>query len=655
MNSATLPSALREFFEATEREVSELYRPAWLISNLDDVVWLVDGASDLRKVSGKLVGGISLRWNKLLWNGLLIDPLFEKVLYQARLIMVLAFDGVFNKLGNTLKTISGFHAFIFRVIEYLDYKYGRTFHADGFKVLTSEDVADMLDLSVEYGVSGTGFWIERLSHKVRESAGGNSDVPATIEFLKSIGAYDRSGNVSLVKLGPVIGVEPRRLARSFNFLAYLAQFEGAGSKVRANNKSSADKTVGQLANWFVVFVRVLILSPIQTAVDLSDETDISNLAKQFRGPVIGRTKTMPRHVASKLIRECCVWMEGFDEVQAYTNKIIAHAEKLCGRDTQMSIYDALGLAEAGSVIPAGLVKIDDFFERSSYVEYRATNHYLAPPFVIKLMRFHSSVCFVLVALLSCSRRKEVLEIGPEDLFEKCGLKYLNVNLRKTGLDSSRVKFAKPVPHLVGAVLKSLETLKVEWLKLLPSSDSLLAKRSFFKVSYKGLSPLTANDVYAPLGALGTYLSLAGSLDTPWTILPHQLRRYFALSFFHDSGAENSLPALTWFMGHENIEGTWRYIKESLTGKEISASEAALATSAVCSGDESEGAVQLRKTLCEHFGCSNISLMNEDDVQDYLEMLSGQGVFTATPIQIGIGAKKRVTIMISIKEHRHASA
>lgn len=76
---------------------------------------------------------------------------------------------------------------------------------------------------------------------------------------------------------------------------------------------------------------------------------------------------------------------------------------------------------------------------------------------------------------------------------------------------------------------------------------------------------------------------------------------FCCDIFHFGGLENSLPALSWFMGHEDVGETWRYIKESLTGKELSASEAALATSAVCSDDQSHGVQQLRNILVKHFG------------------------------------------------------
>lgn len=647
MSLAKLPEVLLDFFKATERKVHELYRPDWLISDLDDKVWLVNNSFEVRSVSGEIKGAVALRWDKMLWNGLLVDPLFNKVLYQAKLIIVLAFDGAYQMLGNTLKTISAFHSFMFRVIEFLDYKYGSYFHSDGFKVLTCEDVVEMLDLSIESGVSGTGFWVERLNLKVSEKFGRSIDRETMVKFLDLFDAYDQTGKISMIKVGQIINVEPRRLSRSASFSAYINQFEK--EKIHGQNGEIAQKTVVQLANWFVTFTQVLMVSSIETSIDLEDENAIIELVKKFRNPIVGRTKSMPRNVARTLIRECCLWVRNIPEIQLYMDEVIRAAVNSIKGNRDMTVYEALLGAESQCLMPNELRDIYNFFQRDEFLPNRVDEHFLAPPFAVKLMRFHAAVCFVLVALLSCSRRKEVLEVGSGDLIERSGVKYLNISLRKTGMNSSRVKFAKPVPRLVISVLESLEALKASWLELLPSNDPLLGERSFFKVSYKGIFPLAANDVYSPLKALSTYSNLVDGSGEPWVVLPHQLRRYFALTFFHDSGAENSLPALTWFMGHENIEGTWRYIKESLTGKEISASEAAMATSAVCSEDKSDGAAKLRNIIYEHFGCSNFSLMDEDEVQDYLELLSEQGVYTATPISIGLGSKKRVSVMISIKE------
>jgi len=208
---------------------------------------------------------------------------------------------------------------------------------------------------------------------------------------------------------------------------------------------------------------------------------------------------------------------------------------------------------------------------------------------------------------------------------------------------------KPVPMIIAECLESLAQLKKAWKKLYLSEDPLLDDQAFFKVNARGIYPLVIQDVYVLLGELSESLDLVDVHGERWIVLPHQLRRYFAMTFFHFGGAENALPALSWFMGHENIEETWHYIKESLTGREISASEAAMATAAVCSADESAGAKALRDIIQKHFGCESLSLMNEDEILDYLEMLAEQGVYTVSPVQVRCGKSQKYTVLISIKD------
>ncbi|MBC3454352.1 hypothetical protein HU745_25170 [Pseudomonas mosselii] len=454
MSIVTLPSALLAFFEATERKIDELYKPEWLISSLEDPVWLVNGSVDLREVSGKIKGAVTLRWDKMLWNGSLVDPLFSKVLYQAKLIIVLAFDGTFQKLGNTLKTISAFHAFIFRVIEYLDYRYGNAFHAEGFKVLTVDDIEEILELSMESGVSGSGFWVERIKYRVSGELGKNVEHQAVVDFFDASGVYDRNGKISVIQIGRIINVEPRRLSKSSSFIAYLAKFERNSAEPFCT--AIAQKTVAQLANWFATFTQILISSPIETALDIQDESRVMDLVRQFRNPVLGRTKSMPRSVARILIRECCRWIEDFSQMHKYIDEVVSLAIKLRTRHPSMTEYDALVTAESQLVLPASLGRIRNFFCENEASSDRSDDHFLAPPFSIKLTRFHSAVSFVLIAILSCSRRREVLEIGQNDSIEKCGRKYINISLRKTGIDAVRVKFAKPVPNLVDVIIRSLD-------------------------------------------------------------------------------------------------------------------------------------------------------------------------------------------------------
>lgn len=651
MKSTALPTAIDEFFRKTEHVLSERHQPKWLLSEFDAVTWVIDGGRNGRKVSGVLKGYTRLSWSRRLTEGKLTDPCYSFVLEQAKMIMVWAFDGAIPKFDGGLKTIYAFHLFLFRVIEFLDYRYKQDFRALGFELLTAEDVIEMLELTVESGFCGTGFFIERWEFFLAERVGANADHMRKMSFLKESNAFDSRGNVSAVFIGNSIGADAHRLARSQYFKEYLSIFSTSNDDV--SSRPIKVKTVSQLANWFGALSHVLSVAPVKTSPDFDDPFSLNESLKPFRGMAIERTRTIPFRVAQALIGGCCSWMSDvFPDLDQFVDKVVRGALHIRSLNPRISEYSAIKAAESYVDIPNCLAQTKSYFLGGKLP--KLSQHPLAPPVTLKFIHLQLAVSFVMITLLSCSRRAEVIELTGEDIINRSGRYYLDVFLRKTGLDFSRDKIVKPVPKILDEAIKQIEKLKSTLKMLYKSDDSLFHSRIFFKLSQVGVSPMGASDIYIPLRELSGCLGLKDSSGNDWTVLPHQLRRFFAISFFHCAGAENSLPALSWFMGHKDLGGTWRYIKESLTGREISASEAAMAASAVCSNDSSEGARKLREVLYEHFGCSNLSLMNEEDIQDYLEMLSERGVYSATPIQICSGKQKRVSVLITIKEGSDAS-
>lgn len=646
MKSTALPKAIDDFFKKTERGLSERHQPKWLLSEFDATVWVIEGGRNSRKVSGVLKGFTRLSWSRCLTEGRLSDPCYSLVLEQAKMIMVWAFDGAIPKFDGSLKTIYAFHLFLFRVIEFLDYRYNSSFRNLGFELLTIEDVVEMLELTVESGFCGTGFFIERWEFFLAERVGTNADHQTKMSFLKESNAFDARGNVSAVFIGNSIGVDANRVAGSQYFKEYLSVY--STSNIDISSRPIKAKTVSQFANWFGSLSHVLSVAPVKTSPDFDDPLLLNESLKPFRGMAIERTKTIPFRVAQELIGGCCSWMSDvFPHLHQFVDEVVRGALNIRSMNPRISEYSAIKAAEKYVEIPECLSREKSYFLGGKLP--RLSQHPIAPPITLKFIHLQLAVSFVMITLLSCSRRAEVMELTGDDIVNKSGRYYLDVYLRKTGIDSSRNKVAKPVPKILDEAVRQMEALKLSLKVLYKSEDSLFHSRMFFKVSQVGVSPMGASDIYIPLRELSGCLGLKDSSGRDWTVLPHQLRRFFAISFFHDAGAENSLPALSWFMGHKDLGGTWRYIKESLTGREISASEAAMAASAVCSNDTSEGAQKLREILYEHFGCSNLSLMCEEEIQDYLEMLSEKGVYSATPIKIHSGKQKRVTVLITIKE------
>lgn len=646
MSGFALYPALEKFFQKTAVLKSENYAPEWLLSGFNEDIWVIDGGANSRLVDGVRKGAVKINWIKSLPNGKLTDMCYSKPIHQAKIILIMAFDGGVAKFNGSLKTIYGFHSFLFRIIEYLDVVHGPLFKEHGFELLNAEAVVDILQVTVEAGICGSGFFIERWEEYLSQFVDCVSDPHEVSNYLRSVNAFDSKDNLSMTFIGGAIGADASRLARSRYFREYLNKYSSlSGQSV---SEAIKDKTVSQLANWFSSLAQVLASCSITNSPDFDDPHTFNELLKPFRGNASGRTKSLPFRIAKKLINGCCMWMHDiYPILDKYLAAVVDLASILRGQEGNMSSLTALKLAEKQVDIPSALEHCYSFFFKGS--DPLVGNAGIAPAFVMKLLQLQIAACFVLVTLLSCSRRSEVLESCMEDCFEISDRYYFNVSLRKTGLNFQRRLMAKPIPRLVNEAVTQLRELKSRLVSYYGSTDPLVHSRIFFKVTHQGINPMLGNDIYDPLRIMSQYLGLQDSSGEPWDVMPHQLRRFFAISFYHQAGAENSLPALSWFMGHGDIEGTWRYVKESLTGKEISASEAAMAASAVCSNDASEGAERLRGILRKHFGCSNLSLMKEEDVQDYLELLSERGVYTAMPVTIRNGKNKNFAILITIKE------
>lgn len=123
----------------------------------------------------------------------------------------------------------------------------------------------------------------------------------------------------------------------------------------------------------------------------------------------------------------------------------------------------------------------------------------------------------------------------------------------------------------------------------------------------------------------------------WVYLrAHQLRRFWAYTFFYKFGLSD-LCTIGWYLGHIDAEQTWIYILESFDGhdKELVRIKAAYAADVLYSNTqldvETESSVNLIKTIVKkHFGRKDFSLVEEDDLLAYLEILISDGNLDISP-------------------------
>ncbi|XQE67362.1 hypothetical protein ACOAPY_01840 [Pseudomonas sp. P3C3] len=647
MSNRELPFGIIDFFKRTTRKIDNLYKPAWLLSELSSPIWIIDAGTVVRTVDGAIKGGVRLNWNRLLPGGSFTSPIYAVPLEQARMMVVYAHDGALT-LSKSLRGIGHFHLYILWLAEFLAVRYGDSFIDEGFSIFGMDDIVEFLGAAEEGGVCGTGAFIQRWENFLTVSQEG-SGAESLTEHLENIGALDKSGAIKLRFAADALGIDYFRLSQSAEFKNHISRVFTDELEFRAEN-CSAERKVTALSNWMVTFCEVLASLPIRSNFELADSGLVLDVVRPFRSGDNGRTKTLPLSTGRSLMFGCAKWMiDTYPVLLNYYSEIIPLSCSI-KKSSNFSAFSALYMSEEIVPLPVGLISSFNVYKRMQadplLSEARVRTKF---PFSIFMLRIHTAVCFCLIGVLSSCRRSELVELESRASYSVHGKYFLSVLLRKTGFDSIRASMQKPVPRLVDECLASLNALKEMLIKISPSNDILFNSQAFFKVNVRGSFPFDVTDAYVVLKELSEYLGLTDNFGMRWVVLPHQLRRYFAMTFFHFGGLENSLPALSWFMGHEDIGETWRYIKEGLTGKEISASEAALATSAVCSDDQSDGVKKLRSILVKHFGTDKINVMHEDELRDYLEMLSERGVYNATPIQISAGRKKIYTVAISIKE------
>jgi hypothetical protein len=105
------------------------------------------------------------------------------------------------------------------------------------------------------------------------------------------------------------------------------------------------------------------------------------------------------------------------------------------------------------------------------------------------------------------------------------------------------------------------------------------------------------------------------------------------------------------LGHRDIHRTWRYVQQELTGEELTRTEVAMAHAALMSKQESgaaKGADELAEVVLRHFGTSRLSLIDPDDLDDYLALLRRDNAFAITPMSLRGRDGLSYVIMIRIQ-------
>lgn len=707
--TGALPNTLEHFLDASSRSFDRLYRPSWLLSDVAEPSWQIRFGESIREVDGVVKGAARIRWSLKLPDGRLTDHSHSLLLEHAKLLLIAAFDGATNS-SKTLAALTTYHRHLLWLVEYW-VTHGPGLHRQrGLLGLDVDAIEAFLSIYGISGVAGISRACERwdewifdlvqrekprleaaidaMAQQEREqfricpvpwpgpstpaldlrSSAAREAVDALARvLLHQMDAYDRRGVIKSSFVEAAIGIEAPRVGRIAALVVHLQTYETCRDydfrsfprygvrtapligRLSLEEKAAKPLKISGLLNWVRQASQTLTLIPSLACGTFADPSEMSERLARFHLRRGARTRTIPTPVALRLTGFCIDWMQNVEpQLRGLVDQVLKSLPR--GVDAKPSDLQA---SLEGVLAPTALQRFGAkmFWGRSLWEDRYAqaslqVGRRIPELAVTDLLNIHVGVCFVLVAMLACCRRSEVLMLSKDSVEYRGDRAYVRVPLRKTGADEARLSVLKPVPKIVTHCFESLTSIARILDRYRPTRDDHVATLLFTKFNRNGLSEAAPN-IYSHLDLLSEVADLRTGDDRIWHVRPHELRRFFALSFFHDGGRENSLPALSWFMGHREIHMTWRYVREELSGAELSEAEAALAAAAVYSDDEATSVRRLRSMLLKHFGVDELRVLSGDVVQEYLEMLHETGAFTASPVQVRTASGVRFTVLITV--------
>jgi hypothetical protein len=142
----------------------------------------------------------------------------------------------------------------------------------------------------------------------------------------------------------------------------------------------------------------------------------------------------------------------------------------------------------------------------------------------------------------------------------------------------------------------------------------------------------------------------------WYIRFHELRKSFLIVFFW-TGRFSTLDAARWMAGHSDADHIYAYIQANFPGDELPGLEAEYASKLLrdyADTDEPgeyENIEDLHREVCAHFAVADVSWIDENILQSWLEQQFKKGEFRIVPYLVqapGGGTATVIAVRVKAK-------
>lgn len=263
----------------------------------------------------------------------------------------------------------------------------------------------------------------------------------------------------------------------------------------------------------------------------------------------------------------------------------------------------------------------------------------------ELMRVLFGAVQVCVGTVMARRQSELIDLIHTKALDKNKTFMIFLN-RKSGISDMREREVRPIPNVAVQLICMLEQFHKNLAELgLSSKDTQLFSypnlHSGKPIKLCSESYNHSIDVFCDY--FETKLNANGER---YYIRQHQLRRFFAMMFFWGNSF-GGMDTLRWFLGHTDPQHLYHYITESVPGSVLIASKAHYGCEMLKT--DADGANKLADVIEEHFGTRNFSILDSDELDEYIEDLLIEGSVSIEPVFFDGPGGKTYRIAIDVKE------
>lgn len=256
---------------------------------------------------------------------------------------------------------------------------------------------------------------------------------------------------------------------------------------------------------------------------------------------------------------------------------------------------------------------------------------------------------IVVGILTARRQGELMDLEAGNCLDSSD-SYLIFHNRKTGIIGMRERELRPIPPIAVRVIKMLQELQEDLLKagLISSLTTLFSMPH--RSNYR-LTTVSSSSYNKALDRACDYFRTGmNERNERYYLRQHLLRRFFATLFFWGKSF-GGMDTLRWFLGHTDVQHLYHYVTESTPGAVLRWTKAMYVSDKIRSGETSGCA--LESLLEEKFNTRRFSLLDSEELTEYIDMLISDGTASVEPIFFDFKDGKDFKILIKVsKGHEH---